>query len=120
MYNVTPVYILTKGWPVSAAYENRCPAISAPQDTKTAFRHVSTRGSVQLRCDSGLKMKAAQFFGKADIRVVDVPEPEAKDNEVLVDIEWCGICGSDLHEYICGQCSSFSREVVSTDTVKVP
>jgi NADPH:quinone reductase-like Zn-dependent oxidoreductase len=47
-------------------------------------------------------MKAAQFFGKGDIRVVDVPRPDPKDNEVLIDIEWCGICGSDLHEYIQG------------------
>ncbi|KAF2494396.1 threonine dehydrogenase [Lophium mytilinum] len=47
-------------------------------------------------------MKAAQFFAKEDIRVTDVPKPEPKDNEVLIDIEWCGICGSDLHEYIMG------------------
>ncbi|KAF2651078.1 GroES-like protein [Lophiostoma macrostomum CBS 122681] len=47
-------------------------------------------------------MKAAQFFGKGDIRVVDVPRPDPKDTEVLIDIEWCGICGSDLHEYIQG------------------
>jgi len=44
-------------------------------------------------------MKAAQFFGRADIRVVDVPKPEAKENEAVVAVEWCGICGSDLHEY---------------------
>lgn len=47
-------------------------------------------------------MKAAQFFGKGDIRVVDVPTPEARDNEALVAVEWCGICGSDLHEYLHG------------------
>jgi threonine dehydrogenase-like Zn-dependent dehydrogenase len=44
-------------------------------------------------------MKAAQFFGQRDIRVVNVPTPEPKENEALVAIEWCGICGSDLHEY---------------------
>ncbi|KAF2250354.1 threonine dehydrogenase [Trematosphaeria pertusa] len=47
-------------------------------------------------------MKAAQFFGQRDIRVVDVPKPEPKDHEALVAIEWCGICGSDLHEYLIG------------------
>lgn len=47
-------------------------------------------------------MKAAQFFGQRDIRVVDVPRPEPKVHEALVDIEWCGICGSDLHEYLIG------------------
>ncbi|KAH4003213.1 hypothetical protein HBI56_053160 [Parastagonospora nodorum] len=44
-------------------------------------------------------MKAAQFFGRADIRVVDVPKPEARENEAVVAVEWCGICGSDLSEY---------------------
>ncbi|KAF2279773.1 threonine dehydrogenase [Westerdykella ornata] len=47
-------------------------------------------------------MKAAQFYGAKDIRVTDVPWPEPKENEALVAIEWCGICGSDLHEYIMG------------------
>ncbi|KAF1997283.1 threonine dehydrogenase [Amniculicola lignicola CBS 123094] len=50
-------------------------------------------------------MKAAQFFGSRDIRVVDVPKPEPKENEALVAIEWCGICGSDLHEYLIGPAS---------------
>ncbi|KAF2463060.1 threonine dehydrogenase [Lindgomyces ingoldianus] len=47
-------------------------------------------------------MKAAQFFGARDVRVQDVPKPEPKENEALVAIEWCGICGSDLHEYLLG------------------
>jgi 2-desacetyl-2-hydroxyethyl bacteriochlorophyllide A dehydrogenase len=29
----------------------------------------------------------------------DVPDPEIKDNEVLVEIRACGICGSDVHGY---------------------
>jgi threonine dehydrogenase-like Zn-dependent dehydrogenase len=53
-------------------------------------------------------MKAAQFFGKRDIRVVDVPTPVPKENEALVAIEWAGICGSDLHEYIMGKFSTRS------------
>jgi threonine dehydrogenase-like Zn-dependent dehydrogenase len=44
-------------------------------------------------------MKAAQFFAKGDIRVVDVSKPQPKEGEALVAIQWCGICGSDLHEY---------------------
>lgn len=47
-------------------------------------------------------MKAAQFFANHDIRVVDVPQPQPKEHEALVAIEWCGICGSDLHEYLHG------------------
>ena len=45
-----------------------------------------------------IKMRAGQFFGKGDIRVVDVPEPKPGLGEAIVDVEWCGICGSDLHE----------------------
>ncbi|CAO2654538.1 Nn.00g112710.m01.CDS01 [Neocucurbitaria sp. VM-36] len=47
-------------------------------------------------------MKAAQFHGTRDIRISTVPQPTPTSNQVLVDIEWCGICGSDLHEYLKG------------------
>ncbi len=47
-------------------------------------------------------MRAAQFYGQRDIRISEVPSPKVKDGEVLVKIEWCGICGSDLHEYLIG------------------
>jgi hypothetical protein len=44
-------------------------------------------------------MKAARFYGKGDIRVEEVAEPEPGPNEVLVAPAYAGICGSDLHEY---------------------
>jgi (R,R)-butanediol dehydrogenase/meso-butanediol dehydrogenase/diacetyl reductase len=44
-------------------------------------------------------MRAAQYFGKEDVRLVNVPEPIAQENEAVVAIAWGGICGSDLHEY---------------------
>jgi len=44
-------------------------------------------------------MKAAAFFGVKDIRVVDVKEPEAGDDGVLIKMKACGICGSDMHVY---------------------
>ncbi|KAF2834666.1 threonine dehydrogenase [Patellaria atrata CBS 101060] len=47
-------------------------------------------------------MKAAQFYGKKDIRIRDVEVPQAKDDEALIAVEWCGICGTDLHEYLVG------------------
>ena len=47
-------------------------------------------------------MKAAQFFGQRDIRVTEVPKPEPEPHEALVAVEWAGICGSDLHEYLIG------------------
>lgn len=47
-------------------------------------------------------MRAARFYGNRDIRVEDVPIPEAGPGECVVEVEWCGICGSDLHEYAAG------------------
>ena len=44
-------------------------------------------------------MRAARFHGIGDIRVEYVDEPTlTSDQHVHVDVEWCGICGSDLHE----------------------
>ncbi|QDW61599.1 2,3-butanediol dehydrogenase [Oerskovia sp. KBS0722] len=47
-------------------------------------------------------MKAARFHGRRDIRIEDVPAPELRPGAVAIDIAWCGICGSDLHEYLEG------------------
>ena len=47
-------------------------------------------------------MKAARFHGPGDIRIDDVPEPQVGPGQVKVDVEWCGICGTDLHEYLEG------------------
>ncbi|KFF60966.1 2,3-butanediol dehydrogenase [Cryobacterium sp. MLB-32] len=47
-------------------------------------------------------MKAAQFHGPHDIRIEDIPEPQLRPGAVAIDVAWCGICGSDLHEYLDG------------------
>ena len=48
-------------------------------------------------------MLAARFHDKGDIRVEDVPEPQLKAaDDVLVEVAFCGICGTDLHEYLVG------------------
>ncbi|BEP15906.1 2,3-butanediol dehydrogenase [Acidothermaceae bacterium B102] len=48
-------------------------------------------------------MRAARYYGKNDIRVVDVPVPELHaSDDVLVRVAYCGICGTDLHEYTSG------------------
>lgn len=50
-----------------------------------------------------MTMRAARFYDRGDIRLedVDVPALRARD-EVLVEVAWCGICGTDLHEYVVG------------------
>lgn len=48
-------------------------------------------------------MKAAVFHAAHDIRVEDVPAPTGVGpREVLARPYWCGICGTDLHEYAMG------------------
>ncbi|GGJ12699.1 2,3-butanediol dehydrogenase [Paenarthrobacter histidinolovorans] len=47
-------------------------------------------------------MKAARFHGRNDIRIDDVPEPEVRPGTVKIQVAWCGICGTDLHEYLEG------------------
>lgn len=48
-------------------------------------------------------MKAAKWYAKKDIRIEEVPEPPAPGpGEVKIKVAWCGICGSDLHEYLAG------------------
>lgn len=47
-------------------------------------------------------MKAALWYGRKDVRVEEIEEPEVKKGMVKVKVKWCGICGSDLHEYLGG------------------
>lgn len=43
-------------------------------------------------------MKAAVFHKlKSPLAIEDVAEPEPRDDEVMVRVGRCGICGSDLH-----------------------
>jgi L-iditol 2-dehydrogenase len=41
-------------------------------------------------------MRAAVLFGPGDLRVVDRPVPEPGPEDVLVKVEMCGACGTDL------------------------
>ena len=44
-------------------------------------------------------MKAVVLYGKEDVRLADFPVPEMTPTSVKVAVEWCGICGSDLHKF---------------------
>jgi L-idonate 5-dehydrogenase len=41
-------------------------------------------------------VKAVVVHGANDLRVDDLPDPVAREGEVLVAMEWGGICGSDI------------------------
>ncbi len=47
-------------------------------------------------------MKAAVFKGTREITIEDRPIPEIGENDVLVRVAYCGICGSDVQAYKMG------------------
>ena len=48
-------------------------------------------------------MKAAVWYGQKDVRVTQVPEPPSPPaGQVKIEVASCGICGTDLHEYLGG------------------
>lgn len=48
-------------------------------------------------------MTAAVWHGRQDIRLEQVPRPAAPaPGWAQIRVHWCGICGSDLHEYLAG------------------
>lgn len=42
-------------------------------------------------------MKAAVYHGKHDLRVEEIELRELKENEVLIQVKYCGVCGTDIH-----------------------
>jgi (R,R)-butanediol dehydrogenase/meso-butanediol dehydrogenase/diacetyl reductase len=48
-------------------------------------------------------MHAALITGKERLELVDFPEPTPAPNGVVVDIAFCGICGTDIHAYQSGE-----------------
>lgn len=44
-------------------------------------------------------MRAAVFYGPEDVRFEERPRPAPKDNELLVEVGACAVCGSDLRTY---------------------
>ena len=43
-----------------------------------------------------MKMKVAMYYGQQDVRIEEAPIPEIREDEILVKMNACGICGSDL------------------------
>ena len=47
-------------------------------------------------------MKAIRFYGKQDIRIEDIPPPNPESGGLLVKVQACTICGTDLKMYLKG------------------
>ena len=44
-------------------------------------------------------MKAVRYYGKEDLRVEDIAQPTPEKGGLLVKVEACAICGTDLKLY---------------------
>lgn len=44
-------------------------------------------------------MRVAKYYSRDDVRLEQIPVPEIGPGEVLVQVEACGLCGSDLMEW---------------------
>ena len=44
-------------------------------------------------------MKSAVFYGKHDLRIEESTIQQVGENEVLIKVKACGVCGTDIHIY---------------------
>lgn len=44
-----------------------------------------------------MKMRALVYEGPKDVQVKDVTVPEVGEKDVLIRLEYCGVCGTDIH-----------------------
>jgi L-iditol 2-dehydrogenase len=44
-------------------------------------------------------MKVAMYYGPQDIQIKEVPTPKIGEDEALVEMKACGVCGSDLMDW---------------------
>lgn len=54
-------------------------------------------------------MKALQIVDKEKMVLNEIEPPQIKDNEVLIKVAFCGICGSDLPRYFQGAVHQFPQ-----------
>ncbi len=47
-------------------------------------------------------MRAAVYHGARDVRITEMEMSVPRHGEATVEVAYCGICGSDLHEYVDG------------------
>jgi (R,R)-butanediol dehydrogenase / meso-butanediol dehydrogenase / diacetyl reductase len=48
-------------------------------------------------------VRALRWHGRGDVRLEEVPDPDPPGpGEVMVAVEWCGLCGTDVEEYTDG------------------
>lgn len=44
-------------------------------------------------------MQALRYHGPGNVELIEIPIPQVGPGQVLVEIKYCGICGTDVHAY---------------------
>lgn len=44
-------------------------------------------------------MKAAILESRKNIKLKEIPIPDFSENEVLLNVKSCGLCGTDIHAF---------------------
>lgn len=57
-----------------------------------------------------MKNRAAFMTGLDHMEIREIPMPSPKANEVLIKLEYVGICGSDVHYFHDGRCGDYAVE----------
>jgi threonine dehydrogenase-like Zn-dependent dehydrogenase len=60
------------------------------------------------------QMRAARFLGEGRIEIVDLPVPTPAHGEVLLQVAYCGLCGSEHRPYKRGSSLTPGHEVSGT------
>ncbi|MBM7365810.1 alcohol dehydrogenase catalytic domain-containing protein [Gordonia hydrophobica] len=47
--------------------------------------------------------RGAVYYGVGDLRIEEIVLPDLGVDEIRIDVAYCGVCGSDLHEYFAHQ-----------------
>lgn len=75
-------------------------AAERPSGYERAHRSFEIRTSATSNAqkqDKGANMKAAFVQRDNTLRLEDAPMPEAGPGEILIEVAYCGVCGTDLH-----------------------
>lgn len=66
---------------------------------KQVLEGMSATSTPKFSGEIPAKSRAAVLTGLEKIEIKEYPIPEIGDDEILVKVEGCGICGTDAHEY---------------------
>ena len=56
-------------------------------------------------------MKGAFMHGLDNMIIKEIPKPTAGKGNVVVSLEYVGICGSDVHYYHSGKCGAYEVDM---------